>query len=73
MISAHDLENWGSIWKNKQHFESKTDRKGYELTYQKGPQPMQNFFHEEKVIFFCKIILLYTINNICVVIEIIAS
>ena len=31
--------------KNKQHFESKTGQKGYELTYQKGPQQMQNFLH----------------------------
>ena len=34
---------------------------------------MQNFLHEEKVNFFCKIISIYTINNICVVIEIIAT
>ena len=34
---------------------------------------MQNFLHEEKMHFFCKIKSLYTINNLCVVIEIIAS
>ena len=34
---------------------------------------MQNFLHEEKNTFFCKFYSLYTINNLCVVIEIIAS
>ena len=34
---------------------------------------MQNFLHEEKIDCFCKIKSLYTINNLCVVIEIIAS
>ena len=34
---------------------------------------MQNFLHEEKNTFFCKIKYLHTINNLCVVIEIIAS
>ena len=59
--------------KNKQHFElKKTCRKGYEFTYQKLPQQMLNFLHEEKV-YFCKIISLYTINNLCVVIEIYSS
>ena len=33
---------------------------------------MQNFLHEGKI-HFCKIKSLYTINNLCVVIEIIAS
>ena len=33
---------------------------------------MQNFLYEEKIHFFCKIKYLYTINNLCVVIEIIA-
>ena len=28
---------------------------GYELTYQKGPQQMQNFLHEEKVNFFVRL------------------
>ena len=46
----------GVFEKNKQHFESKTGQKGYECTYQKGQQQMQNFLHEEKVNFFCKII-----------------
>ena len=36
------------------------------------PQQIQNFLHKEKVNFFCKIISLYTINNLCVVIEIYA-
>ena len=39
----------------------------------KRPQQMQNFLHEEKVIFFWKIISLCTINNLCLVIEIHAS
>ena len=34
---------------------------------------MQNFLHEEKIHFFFKIKYLYTINKVCVVIEIIAS
>ena len=34
---------------------------------------MQNFLHEEKIHFFCKIKSLYIINNFCMVIEIIAS
>ena len=34
---------------------------------------MQNFLHEEKIHFFCKNKSLYTINNLCVVMEIIAS
>ena len=34
---------------------------------------MQKFLHEEKMHFFCKIKSLYTINNLCVLIEIIAS
>ena len=34
---------------------------------------MQKFLYEEKYIFFCKIISLYTINNLCMVIEIYAS
>ena len=46
----------GVFKQNEQHFESKTGQKGYEFTYQKGPHRMQNFFHEEKVNFFCKII-----------------
>ena len=33
---------------------------------------MQNFLHEEKIHFFCKIKSIYTINNHCVVIKIIA-
>ena len=59
--------------KNKQYVESKTGQKGYEFSNQIGPQPMQNFLHEEKIHFFCKIKSLYTINNLCVLIEIIAS
>ena len=34
---------------------------------------MQNFLHEEKIHFFCKIKSLYAINNLCVEIELIAS
>ena len=34
---------------------------------------MLNFLHEEKNTFPCKIKSIYTINNLCVVIEIIAS
>ena len=34
---------------------------------------MKNFLHGEEIFFFCKIKSLYTINNLCVVIEIIAS
>ena len=34
---------------------------------------MQNVLHEEKNTFFCKIYLLYTINNLCVAMEIFAS
>ena len=34
---------------------------------------MQNFLHEKKNTFVCKIISLHTINNLCVVIKIIAS
>ena len=34
---------------------------------------MQNFLHVKKKYIFCKIKSLYTINNLCVVIEIIAS
>ena len=45
----------------------KTGQKGHEFSNQKGPQQMQNFLHEEKY-FFCKLISLYTINNLCVVI-----
>ena len=37
------------------HFESKTGQKGYESIYQKEPQQMQNFLHEEKVIFLVRI------------------
>ena len=34
---------------------------------------MQNVLHEEKIHFFCKIKSLYTISNLCVEIELIAS
>ena len=34
---------------------------------------MQNFLHEEKHIFFCNNVLLYTINNISMVLKIIIS
>ena len=34
---------------------------------------MQNFLHEEKIPFFCKIKSLYDIDNLCVEIEFIAS
>ena len=34
---------------------------------------MQNFLHEEKIYIFLKIESLYTINNLCVVINIMAS
>ena len=37
--------------RKKQHFESKIGQKGYEFSYQKGSQQMQNFLHEEKVNF----------------------
>ena len=33
----------GVFEEKKKHFESKTGKKGYEFTYQKGPQQMQNF------------------------------
>ena len=33
----------------------KTDKKGYEFSYQKGPQQMQNFLHEEKEFFFVRL------------------
>ncbi len=63
-----------SIWRRKKlNIESKTGQNGHDLSNQKGPQQMQNFLHEEKIFFFCKIISLYTIKNLCVVIEIYAS
>ena len=40
--------------KNKQNIESKTGQNGHELRNQKGPQPMQNFLHEEKIPFFVR-------------------
>ena len=43
--------------KNKQHFESKTGKKGSEFSYQKGPQQRQNFLHEERVTFFVRLYL----------------
>ena len=43
------------ILKNKQQFESKSGQKGYEFSYQKGPQQMQNFLHKEKVNFFVRL------------------
>ena len=55
----YDLENWTSIGKNKQNFESKTGQKGSGFSYQKGPQQMQNFLHEEKVIFLEDYITIY--------------
>ena len=59
--------------KKKLNFESKTGQKGHEFSNQKVPLAMQKNVHEEKIYFFCKNISLYTINNLCVVIEIIAS
>ena len=59
--------------KKKIYFETKTGQKGYEFTYQKGPQQMENLLHVDKVNFFCKNISLYTTTNLCVVIEICAS
>ena len=41
--------------KNKHNFESKTGQKGHEFSNQKGPQPMQNFLHEEKIHFFVRL------------------
>ena len=32
--------------RKKKHFISKTGQKGYEFSYQKGPQQMKNFLHE---------------------------
>ena len=46
---------------------------GHEFGKYKGPQPMQNFLHEKKIPFFCKIKSEYAINNLCVKIELIAS
>ena len=40
----------GLFEEEKNHFESKTGLEGYEFTYQKRPQHMQNFLHEESVI-----------------------
>ena len=34
---------------------------------------MPNFLHKENITFFCKIESLYTINNLCVEIKLIAS
>ena len=54
-VSAYDLENWESIWKNKQNIESKTGQNGHELSNQKGPQPMLNFFTWGKNTFFVRL------------------
>ena len=33
----------------------KTGQNGHELSNQKGPQPMQNFLHEDKIHFFVRL------------------
>ena len=49
----------GLFEKKQKHFESKTGQKGYEFTYQKGPQQMKNVLHEEKVNFLYDYITIY--------------
>ena len=33
----------------KKHFESKTGQKGYEFSYQKGTQQIQNFLNQVRI------------------------
>ena len=39
----------------------KTGQNGHEISNQNEPMPMQNFFHDENIHFFKKIISLFTI------------
>ena len=39
----------------KHHLDSKTGQKGYDFTYHKGPQQMQNFLHDKKVKFLVRL------------------
>ena len=49
----------------------KIQKKGHELSNQKDQKVMQHSLHEEKTHFFlCQIISLYTINNLCVELDI---
>ena len=45
----------GVFEKKNNIFSKKTGQKGYEYTYQKGPQQMQNFLNEEEVKFFLRL------------------
>ena len=71
----HDLENWESIWKVNKILSQKLAKRAMNLVSKKDHNQCKISYMRKKYI-FCNITIyytLYTINNLCVVIEIIAS